>query len=78
MKNLSIFEPQIEKHHAYKKTTCNLLILEECSKVSYVSLAPKVIYTWSYQDRSKNPYIHPITSQNGALRSLMNHSEILI
>ena len=23
MKNLSIFEPQIEKHHAYKKKTCN-------------------------------------------------------
>ena len=22
MKNLSIFEPQIEKHHAYKKKTC--------------------------------------------------------
>ena len=24
MKNLSVFEPQIEKHYAYKKKTCNL------------------------------------------------------
>ena len=28
MKNLSIFEPQIEKHYAYKKKTCNLLTTE--------------------------------------------------
>ena len=25
MKNLSIFEPQIEKHHAYKKKTCIMI-----------------------------------------------------
>ena len=48
MKNLSIFEPQIEKHHAYKKKTCissglvlgwDIIISKQCVKVKFMAVS---------------------------------------